>query len=219
MFLAALILANKYLQDKNYSMKAWAKICGLDAAELCANERLFLRAVGYDLFVQQAQWAKWSSTINRRVEMVREVRAERANREREEMCKIREVREKMVRGWLQGVSTETAPSSLAEQVEGATAAAVNAPHHFGPAATTLKRSRSALLPPAPPSTMVPVSDDLLLARSASPPVGVKLPPGAIADAWAGLPSPSSSFEADSMTTRGRMAIAQPAPKRRRTAPV
>ncbi|KAJ3166297.1 hypothetical protein HDU88_003521 [Geranomyces variabilis] len=231
MFLAALILSNKYLQDKNYSMKAWAKICGLDAAELCANERLFLRAVGYDLFVQQAQWAKWSSTINRRVEMVREVRAQRASKEREEMEKIREVREKMVRGWLQGVSTEAAPvetlpsrsSSLAEQVEGATAAAVNAPHHYGPAATTtLKRSRSALLPPQTfPSTTVPKGlDDLLLTRSASPPVGVKLPPGVIADAWAGLPSPSSSFDTDRMTSttpRGGMATALPAPKRRRTA--
>ncbi|KAJ3151375.1 hypothetical protein HDU89_002214 [Geranomyces variabilis] len=231
MFLAALILANKYLQDKNYSMKAWAKICGLDAAELCANERLFLRAVGYDLFVQQAQWAKWSSTINRRVELVREVRAQRASKEREEMVKIREVRERMVRGWLQDVSTEansaqTLPSpspSLAEQVEGATAAAVNAPHHYGPAATTtLKRSRSALLPPqTSSSTTVPKNlDDLHLTRSASPPVGAKLPPGVIADAWAGLPSPSSSIDTDRMTSttpRGGMAIALPAPKRRRTA--
>ncbi|KAI8590785.1 hypothetical protein BDZ88DRAFT_414010 [Geranomyces variabilis] len=231
MFLAALILANKYLQDKNYSMKAWAKICGLDAAELCANERLFLRAVGYDLFVQQAQWAKWSSTINRRVEMVREVRAQRASKEREEMVKIREVRESMVRGWLQGVSNDAAsvetlpsPSSLlAEQVEGATAAAVNAPHHYGPAATTtLKRSRSALLPPQTSSstTVSKGLDDLLLTRSASPPVGAKLPPGVIADAWAGLPSPSSSFDTDRMTSttpRGGMAIALPAPKRRRTA--
>ncbi|KAI8915282.1 hypothetical protein DFJ77DRAFT_418256, partial [Powellomyces hirtus] len=59
MFLAALILANKYLQDKNYSMKAWAKICGLDAAELCANERLFLSCINYELFVPQHTWAKW----------------------------------------------------------------------------------------------------------------------------------------------------------------
>ncbi|CAJ0924033.1 3075_t:CDS:2 [Entrophospora sp. SA101] len=34
MFLASLIIASKYLQDKNYSNTAWSKICGLQVEEI-----------------------------------------------------------------------------------------------------------------------------------------------------------------------------------------
>ncbi|KAJ3158526.1 hypothetical protein HDU86_002751 [Geranomyces michiganensis] len=231
MFLAALILANKYLQDKNYSMKAWSKICGLDAAELCANERLFLRCVNYDLFVHDAQWAKWSATIQKRVEMVRVVRA-RKLREGEMRS-----REAMIRGWLKGVETPSMATSmaaaaaaanavLAKHVAGAAAAAVAAPHCFGPASSMttntatvslLKRPRpasTATLAMPKPSLLTADLDDMLLARSASPPLGVNLPPGALADVWAGLPSPLSS---SSSSGRGR--VEHPVAKRRRTVDV
>ena len=51
MFLAALICASKFLQDRNYSNQAWAKIAGLDVAELSRNERVFLLLIKYDLFL------------------------------------------------------------------------------------------------------------------------------------------------------------------------
>jgi hypothetical protein len=37
MFLAALILASKYLQDRNYSARAWSKISGLNTQEINQN--------------------------------------------------------------------------------------------------------------------------------------------------------------------------------------
>ncbi|EZF32937.1 hypothetical protein H101_03475, partial [Trichophyton interdigitale H6] len=45
MFLSALILASKYLQDRNYSARAWSKISGLNTAEINQNELMFLQAV------------------------------------------------------------------------------------------------------------------------------------------------------------------------------
>ena len=51
MFLAALICAGKFLQDRNYSNKAWAKLAGLNEVELGKIERLFLRLMDHDLFI------------------------------------------------------------------------------------------------------------------------------------------------------------------------
>ncbi|KAG0157341.1 hypothetical protein PDIDSM_4526 [Penicillium digitatum] len=45
MFLAALILASKYLQDRNYSARAWSKISGLNTLEINQNELMFLKAL------------------------------------------------------------------------------------------------------------------------------------------------------------------------------
>ncbi|KAJ4298554.1 PHO85 cyclin-5 [Collariella sp. IMI 366227] len=49
MFLAALILASKYLQDRNYSARAWSKISGLNTLELNRNEMTFLLSVNWKL--------------------------------------------------------------------------------------------------------------------------------------------------------------------------
>ena len=51
MFLAALILASKYLQDRNFSARAWSKISGLRICEINSNECAFLSAVGWALHV------------------------------------------------------------------------------------------------------------------------------------------------------------------------
>ncbi|KAI5282230.1 hypothetical protein KEM52_003736, partial [Ascosphaera acerosa] len=56
MFLTALILASKYLQDHNYSARAWAKISGLDVQELNKNETTFLQAVNWKLHVPEAMF-------------------------------------------------------------------------------------------------------------------------------------------------------------------
>ncbi|KAI5300893.1 hypothetical protein KEM56_002122, partial [Ascosphaera pollenicola] len=49
MFLTSLILAAKYLQDHNYSARAWSKISGLETREVNSNERLFLAAIDWNL--------------------------------------------------------------------------------------------------------------------------------------------------------------------------
>ncbi|KAG0084392.1 hypothetical protein BGZ92_009923, partial [Podila epicladia] len=59
MFLAALILASKFQQDRTYSNKAWSKISGLPVSEINLNEITFLTLIDYRLFVSQAVFQKW----------------------------------------------------------------------------------------------------------------------------------------------------------------
>lgn len=65
MFLAALILASKYLQDRNYSASAWSKICGLDTVEINRNETAFLLAVNWKLHIPEAVFQRWSDIMLR----------------------------------------------------------------------------------------------------------------------------------------------------------
>ncbi|KAJ3020987.1 hypothetical protein HKX48_009390 [Thoreauomyces humboldtii] len=67
LFLTTLIVASKFLQDRNYSMKAWSRICGLPTSELCENERDFLSVVDYDLCVPGATWDRWTAAITKDV--------------------------------------------------------------------------------------------------------------------------------------------------------
>ncbi|KAI0397717.1 hypothetical protein F5Y17DRAFT_321834 [Xylariaceae sp. FL0594] len=63
MFLAALILASKYLQDRNYSARAWSKISGLATAEINQNERLFLSAVNWKLHITNTVFKRWTEVV------------------------------------------------------------------------------------------------------------------------------------------------------------
>ncbi|KAK9712648.1 PHO85 cyclin-5 [Basidiobolus ranarum] len=63
MFLASLIVASKFLQDRNYSNKAWAKITGLSSSEINHNEIAFLRLIDYRLFIPPPAFARWSSML------------------------------------------------------------------------------------------------------------------------------------------------------------
>lgn len=65
MFLAALILASKYLQDRNYSARAWSKICGLSTSEINQNETAFLLAVNWKLHITEPIFQKWSDIMLR----------------------------------------------------------------------------------------------------------------------------------------------------------
>ncbi|KAL2161261.1 hypothetical protein VTH06DRAFT_8481 [Thermothelomyces fergusii] len=65
MFLAALILASKYLQDRNYSARAWSKISGLDTLEINQNEMAFLLAVNWNLHVTEEVYKRWADCVNR----------------------------------------------------------------------------------------------------------------------------------------------------------
>ncbi|KAI9350909.1 cyclin-domain-containing protein, partial [Obelidium mucronatum] len=63
MFLTALILASKYLQDRNYSNKAWSKISGLSVLEINSNEFKFLSLIDYELFVGHETFANWTALL------------------------------------------------------------------------------------------------------------------------------------------------------------
>jgi hypothetical protein len=63
MFLAAVIVASKYLQDRNYSNRAWAKISGLPVKEINANEFVFLNIAKYELYVGEALYKRWSGVL------------------------------------------------------------------------------------------------------------------------------------------------------------
>jgi len=65
MFLAALILASKYLQDRNYSARAWSKISGLDTQEINQNEMAFLFAVNWKLHITDEIYNRWLECVNK----------------------------------------------------------------------------------------------------------------------------------------------------------
>ncbi len=63
MFLAALILASKYLQDRNYSARAWSKISGLNTLEINQNEMAFLLAVNWQLHITEPIFQRWADIV------------------------------------------------------------------------------------------------------------------------------------------------------------
>ncbi|KAL2262784.1 hypothetical protein VTK26DRAFT_9482 [Humicola hyalothermophila] len=65
MFLAALILASKYLQDRNYSARAWSKISGLNTLEINQNEMTFLVAVNWKLHVTEEVYKRWAECVTK----------------------------------------------------------------------------------------------------------------------------------------------------------
>ncbi|KAM0751994.1 hypothetical protein T439DRAFT_198722 [Meredithblackwellia eburnea MCA 4105] len=64
MFLSALITASKFLQDKNYSNRAWAKISGLSPREITKNERCFLGILGWECFVGATEFDLWTERLS-----------------------------------------------------------------------------------------------------------------------------------------------------------
>ncbi|KAK2744133.1 hypothetical protein FQN57_004393 [Myotisia sp. PD_48] len=63
MFLSALILASKYLQDRNYSARAWSKISGLNPLEINQNEMTFLQAVDWKLHISETIFQRWTDIV------------------------------------------------------------------------------------------------------------------------------------------------------------
>lgn len=63
MFLAALMLASKYLQDRNYSTRAWSKISGLRIPEINENEAEYLRCIDYRLHMKKEAFENWSKVV------------------------------------------------------------------------------------------------------------------------------------------------------------
>lgn len=64
MFLAAIVVASKFLQDRTYSNRTWSKISGLETREIEQLERVFLHTIQYDLYVSHTQWAEWTTELS-----------------------------------------------------------------------------------------------------------------------------------------------------------
>ncbi|KOS17671.1 G1/S-specific cyclin pas1 [Escovopsis weberi] len=63
MFLSALILASKYLQDRNYSSRAWSKITGLTTQEINQNEMSFLISINWKLHITNEVFRRWTEIV------------------------------------------------------------------------------------------------------------------------------------------------------------
>ncbi|KAI8094380.1 cyclin-domain-containing protein, partial [Thamnidium elegans] len=66
-FLAALMVASKYLNDKNYKNKAWAKITCLSVTEINTTEMEFLKLIEYQLYVSKPLYDKWVSLLQEHI--------------------------------------------------------------------------------------------------------------------------------------------------------
>lgn len=63
MFLSALMLASKYLQDRNHSARAWSKICGLRIHEINENETAYLKCIDHNLHIKKDVFENWSRIV------------------------------------------------------------------------------------------------------------------------------------------------------------
>ncbi|KAL1916541.1 uncharacterized protein VTP21DRAFT_5732 [Calcarisporiella thermophila] len=63
MFVGALIVANKFLQDKNYRNRAWSKITSLSNLEVNEIERTFLRLIDYNLYLTSEVFSSWTGFL------------------------------------------------------------------------------------------------------------------------------------------------------------
>lgn len=64
MFLASVILASKFLQDRNYRNSAWAKISGLPVREINAAEMVFMKLIDCNLYISKATFDQWYNLLN-----------------------------------------------------------------------------------------------------------------------------------------------------------
>lgn len=65
MFLASILISSKFLQDRTYSNRAWAKLSGLNVKDLGRIERAFLKAIDYRLVVSDGEWDDWNAELKR----------------------------------------------------------------------------------------------------------------------------------------------------------
>ncbi|KAI8971109.1 cyclin-domain-containing protein [Pilobolus umbonatus] len=64
MFLASLVVASKFVQDKTYRNSAWAKIAGLPVTEINIAERYFLNIIDYRLYIDQPTFDRWHRLLH-----------------------------------------------------------------------------------------------------------------------------------------------------------
>jgi hypothetical protein len=68
MFLASLVVASKFVQDKTYRNSAWAKIAGLPVTEINTAERYFLNIMDYRLYIDQPTFDRWHRLLHVRTQ-------------------------------------------------------------------------------------------------------------------------------------------------------
>ncbi|CAO3625359.1 unnamed protein product [Cunninghamella blakesleeana] len=67
MFLASLISAHKYLQDKTYKNKAWTQISGLPVEQINHAERIFLCLLDYQLYIKKDTYDHWLKLVQHQI--------------------------------------------------------------------------------------------------------------------------------------------------------
>ncbi|EPB89271.1 hypothetical protein HMPREF1544_03895 [Mucor circinelloides 1006PhL] len=68
MFLASLVVASKFVQDKTYRNSAWAKIAGLPVTEINTAERYFLSIMDHRLYIDQSTFDRWHRLLHTRTQ-------------------------------------------------------------------------------------------------------------------------------------------------------
>ncbi|KAI8071272.1 hypothetical protein BC940DRAFT_252768 [Gongronella butleri] len=64
MFLASLVVASKYVQDKTYRNAAWARMAGLPVHEINTAERVYLELLDYKLYIDQTTFDQWLQLLH-----------------------------------------------------------------------------------------------------------------------------------------------------------
>lgn len=73
MFLAALISAHKYLQDKTYKNSAWSKVSGLNVQEINHAEKVMLELLDYRLHVKKETFDQWMMMLQSHLKVIHPV--------------------------------------------------------------------------------------------------------------------------------------------------
>ncbi|KAF9229782.1 hypothetical protein BS17DRAFT_812420 [Gyrodon lividus] len=60
---AALMMANKFLDDNTYTNKTWSEVSGIDLNEINRMEREFLMGVGFSLYVSGKKYESWLNLL------------------------------------------------------------------------------------------------------------------------------------------------------------
>ncbi|ORZ23272.1 hypothetical protein BCR42DRAFT_132456 [Absidia repens] len=63
LFIVALMLANKFLDDNTFTNKTWSEVSGMKVQDLNIMESEFLEALEYSLFVREESYAQWKSVL------------------------------------------------------------------------------------------------------------------------------------------------------------
>ncbi|THG97384.1 hypothetical protein EW026_g4601 [Hermanssonia centrifuga] len=60
---AALMMANKFVDDNTYTNKTWSEVSGIALTEVNKMEREFLQGIGFDLYVDKASYESWLNLL------------------------------------------------------------------------------------------------------------------------------------------------------------
>lgn len=63
LFSVAMILANKYLEDRTFTNKTWASLTAMPITEVNIMEREFLTILDFDLCINEIEFSNWISAI------------------------------------------------------------------------------------------------------------------------------------------------------------